>query len=227
MSGQTSRWLPLESNPEFAYALGVPKAWQFVDVFGLDDELLAFLPQPVVALLVLFPITSKYENYITDEVNRLGTQGQFVGDDVYFMKQTIGNACGTIALIHAFGNNSANVQLDNGYLKEFLQATANMNAVERAAYLENDNEITSAHEACAHEGQTQAPSVNEEVNLHYVALVQNGGHLYELDGRKPFPINHGSSSPESFLKDAAKVCQSLMQRDPTEVNFSIIALAQA
>ena len=55
------------------------------------------------------------------------------------MKQTIGNACGTVALIHAFGNNSEKVQLDNGYLKEFLKITAKMDAMERANYLENDN----------------------------------------------------------------------------------------
>lgn len=55
------------------------------------------------------------------------------------MKQTIGNACGTVALIHAFGNNSEKIQIDNGYLKEFLQTTAKMNAMERANYLENDN----------------------------------------------------------------------------------------
>lgn len=26
------------------------------------------------------------------------------------------------------------------------------------------------------------------------------GHLYELDGRKKFPINHGASSPDTLLK---------------------------
>lgn len=30
---------------------------------------------------------------------------------VYYMKQTIGNACGTIAMLHAFGNNAGTVKL--------------------------------------------------------------------------------------------------------------------
>ena len=32
-------------------------------------------------------------------------EGQKISSSVYFIKQTIGNACGTIALIHAVANN--------------------------------------------------------------------------------------------------------------------------
>ena len=61
------RWLPIESNPEvmnsFLKKLGVPDDWEINDVFGLDPELLLMLPQPVLALLLLFPITEKYESF--------------------------------------------------------------------------------------------------------------------------------------------------------------------
>lgn len=36
--------------------------------------------------------------------------------------------------------------------------------------------------------------------LHFVALVQKAGRLLELDGNKPFPIDHGASSPETLLQ---------------------------
>ena len=46
----TMSWLPLESNPDvlnpFIRRLGVPGDWEFTDVFGLDDELLAMVPPP-------------------------------------------------------------------------------------------------------------------------------------------------------------------------------------
>ena len=50
------------------------------------------------------------------------------------------------------------------------------------------------------------------------------GNLYELDGRKSFPINHGPTSQESLLSDSCKIIQEFMKRDPTELRFTIVAL---
>ena len=45
--------------------MGMPKIWAMTDVYGLDDMLLDMLPQPVVALMLLFPINQKVYNYHT------------------------------------------------------------------------------------------------------------------------------------------------------------------
>ena len=95
MASGSERWLPIESNPDvmnsFLRKLGVPDDWEVNDVFGLDEGLLAILPQPVLALMLLFPITEKYKDYCR-EVEAKGPQE--VSPKVYYMKQTISNACG-------------------------------------------------------------------------------------------------------------------------------------
>lgn len=43
-------WPPLESNPDiftdYLRKVGLPQEWAINEVYGLDDELLAFVPQP-------------------------------------------------------------------------------------------------------------------------------------------------------------------------------------
>ncbi|XP_026232540.1 ubiquitin carboxyl-terminal hydrolase isozyme L3 [Anabas testudineus] len=225
------RWLPLESNPEvmtkFVSSLGMKSTWQFGDVYGLDPELLSMVPRPVCAVLLLFPVTEKYEAFKLEEEEKLKDQRQQVSPDVYFIKQTIGNACGTIGLIHAVANNEAQLDFEpDSPLKKFIEQTTKMTPEERAAFLEKDESIRVTHETSAQEGQTEAPSLDEKVNLHFIAFVKVGEQLYELDGRKPFPIVHGKTSKETFLEDAVEVCKIFMARDPQEVRFTIIALSK-
>ena len=59
----------------------------------------------------------------------------------------------------------------------------------------------------AKEGDTAAPQAEDDVDLHFVCFVAVDGALYELDGRKTAPINHGPSSPATLLSDTARVVQ--------------------
>jgi len=230
MDGQ--RWLPLEANPDvmnqFLRQLGLLPTWQFGDVYGLDPELLSMVPKPVCAVLLLFPVTEKYESFRLDEEKKILSEGQQVSPDVYFMRQTIGNACGTIGLIHAVANNQERLEFESDSpLKKFLLQSSKLNPNEKAVFLEKDESIRVTHESSAQEGQTEAPSVDEKVDLHFIAFVNVGGHLHELDGRKPFPIVHGKTTEDSFLEDATEVCKQFMARDPQELRFTVVALSKA
>ena len=46
----------------------------------------------------------------------------------------------------------------------------------------------------------QAPSLEEHVDYHFIAFVEKDGILYDLDGRKPAPVNCGPTCKETFLK---------------------------
>eukprot|EP00128_Syssomonas_multiformis_P000702 Colp12_sorted_trinity150504_noHs@17181 len=227
MAGSDKKWLPLESNPEvmnkFVHNLGLGNEWGYTDVWGLDPDLLAMIPQPVVAVLLLFPITDKYEAFRKEEEQELLRHEP--PKDVYFLRQYVGNACGTIGLLHSIANNAETLKL-GGYLQEFVQKTTPLSAEERGHYLSDDEGITTAHSESAAEGQTEAPTEDEEVNLHFVCFVQKNGRLYELDGRKPRPVDHGPSSADSLLADAAKVVQTFMEREPDNLNFTVIALTK-
>ncbi|KAF9932402.1 Ubiquitin carboxyl-terminal hydrolase isozyme L3 [Linnemannia zychae] len=232
---KTIRWLPLESNPEvidkYVRDLGVPAPWRYVDVMGLDEELLAFVPQPVHAVILLFPCTPKYEEFVKEEGQRIDKEGQTVSPNIVFYPQTISNACGTMGVLHSIANNWAHGGLiqpkEGSVIKKFLDKTINLSPAERAKALEEDTSLASVHEHYASTGQTATPDLADNVDLHFVCLVERDGHLYELDGNKPYPINHGPSSKESFLKDAINVAKKFVERDPENLNFSVIAATTA
>lgn len=45
--------------------------------------------------------TEAFAQQQREEIER---DGQHVAESVYYMRQTVGNACGTIGLLHAIGN---------------------------------------------------------------------------------------------------------------------------
>ena len=375
-------WLPLESNPEvlssYARALGAPASTSFADVYGLDDELLGMVPGPVLALLLLFPITKSYEDKRVAQEKELllllkrrkEEEEAEEGDDEeekqqkdksaapsppllpYFTRQTIGNACGTVGLIHSFASIKNKVSFGGGdeggrgggsqqqqqqqqqqgvfepgsFFERFFEATAAMTPDGRAAFLEADDEeeeeeggeggeagtqktstgeeedeeedearkkdretraalaasIDAAHAAgefgsffffffffetesksrrkrskgvekqltsfslslslfltkqnpslslpppkAAVKGDTRPPGEDEAVDLHFVAFVEAGGRLWELDGRKVAPVDHGATSEGTLLKDAARVIgREFVQSETAEgsINFNLLAL---
>lgn len=88
---------------------------------------------------------------------------------------------------------------DGSILKKYLDAAKDLTPEERGKLLQNDASFTEAHQELAVEGQTDANS-DEPVNHHYVAFINHNNELYELDGRKSYPIKHGATTEESFLQ---------------------------
>ncbi|CAG4979375.1 unnamed protein product [Parnassius apollo] len=143
------------------------------------------------------------------------------------MKQNISNACGTVALVHSIANNTDKIQLTEGHLKKFLDEAKELDAAARGTLLEKSEGIINAHKELAQEGQTNTPSADDPVNHHFITFVHKDGALYELDGRKAFPINHGPTTPDNLLEDAAAVCKKFIARDPNEVRFTVVALTES
>lgn len=221
--------VPIESNPEvmnkFLQKLGVPSNWSIVDVMGLDSEMLSWVPRPTISVMLLFPVSAAYEDHKKKEESEILAKGQEVSSDIFYMKQNVSNACGTVALVHSVANNYDKIQLSDGPMKKFIEEAKPLDAAARGTLFAKTEGIINAHKELAQEGQTNTPSAEEPVDHHFVAFVHKNGALYELDGRKAFPINHGPTTPDNLLEDAAKICKEFMARDPNEVRFTVMALA--
>lgn len=211
----------MESNPEvmnsFLRRVGVKPNVNVVDILGFDDELLQMVEGKVEGVLLCYPMQGQTDSTVDEEAkNRL-----------YFMRQTIRNACATMALIHLLANqcNDNDFEPDSS-IKEFIRESKQMEPEVKANKFENCDVIANAHESASTQGQTEAPAASESVEYHFISIIQSNNIIYEMDGRKHGPINHGPTTPETFLKDAIQVVKKFVDINPANPNFSVQAVTR-
>jgi ubiquitin carboxyl-terminal hydrolase L3 len=239
--GQDCSWLPLESNPDvlnpFVRRMGLPADWGFCDVLGLDDELLMMVPQPCAALCLLFP-SSKISGPRRAELKPT-LAAQTINPKLFFLQQhdDIGNACGTIAAVHALSNGAAagHFTLEKGSpLDEFIGATAGQSVAARGWELAKAKNLQELSDETAAAGETEGAGTDDAMDAHFICFTHFEGTLYELDGRivaddgAAYPVAHGPTTAETFLADAGKVIrEEFMARDPENYNFNVTALCKS
>eukprot|EP00352_Strombidinopsis_acuminata_P006259 CAMPEP_0176378178 /NCGR_PEP_ID=MMETSP0126-20121128/29419_1 /TAXON_ID=141414 ORGANISM="Strombidinopsis acuminatum, Strain SPMC142" /NCGR_SAMPLE_ID=MMETSP0126 /ASSEMBLY_ACC=CAM_ASM_000229 /LENGTH=230 /DNA_ID=CAMNT_0017740337 /DNA_START=37 /DNA_END=729 /DNA_ORIENTATION=+ len=180
-------WPPLESNPEifeeYMNKVGLPKEWTFGEIYGFEEDLLAFIPRPVLAVIINAERLKKTEDK---------QKGDASVPVEYYMKQTevLDNACGVIACLHAILNSSDQVKLaEDSILGKLKESAKSMTPEERATALENNTEFQNAHKSHASQGQSNQASEQSEVKHHFVAFAVNKNkQLVEFDGTKVGPL---------------------------------------
>ncbi|KAJ7449549.1 hypothetical protein FB451DRAFT_1287264 [Mycena latifolia] len=233
----SSRWIPLESNPEvlnsWSSQAGLAPVAQFNDVFGLDEALLAMVPQPVKAVVLLFPISPESEARRKEEDEEILSKGQpRLDPTIFWIKQTISNACGTMGLIHAIANSDVTL-LPESALAKFIDQCTGKTPEERAKLLETTPLFADIHEQAASSGQSAVPT-NLDTDLHFTCFVAapssrgpgseaSGMRLVELDGRRNGPIDRGECT--DLLADAAKVIQKVYMGNSKSMQFNVMALS--
>ena len=125
-----------------------------------------------------------------------------------------GNACGTIASVHAVANAAAagHFALTSGsVLETFVAKTTGTDAAAKGWELAKTKELHELSEETAASGETEGAGTNDANDSHFICFTHVGGVLYELDGRvcdeegMAFPVSHGATTAETFVADAAKV----------------------
>jgi ubiquitin carboxyl-terminal hydrolase L3 len=110
-----------------------------------------------------------------------------------------------------------------------------MNTAERAKLLEESDELEAAHTSFAQHGQSHAPSADESVETHYVALVKHTNPttgktmIYELDGRRLGPVERCvlPEGEDLLGSTSLNIVQEFMTREMEsgKQEFSLAALA--
>nr|GAT42966.1 predicted protein [Mycena chlorophos] len=234
------RWIPLESNPDvlnqWSRKAGLAHNAAFDDIYGLDEGLLAMVPQPVKAIVLLFPITPQSESKRKQEDEEIDKNGQpSIDPTLLWIKQTIPNACGTMGLIHAIANSDVTVSPASP-LAKFIDECQGKTPEERAKLLETTPLFETIHSEAASGGQSAVPT-NLDTDLHFTCFVAApaargpgsegaGLRVVELDGRRKGPIDRGECT--DLLQDVAKIVQEIyIKGGPESLQFSMMSLGPA
>uniref|UniRef100_A0A4W5KKY2 ubiquitinyl hydrolase 1 n=1 Tax=Hucho hucho TaxID=62062 RepID=A0A4W5KKY2_9TELE len=218
-------WLELESDPglftllveDFGdiplcilhvcfYNLGV-KGVQVEEIYDLQSK----CPSPVYGFIFLFKWIE--ERRSRRKVSTLVDETSVIDDDIvndmFFAHQLIPNSCATHALLSVLLNCSG-VELGTT-LSRMKTFTKGFGPESKGYAIGNAPELAKAHNSHARpeprhlpEKQNGISAVRTMEAFHFVSYVPIKDRLFELDGLKAYPIDHGPWGEEEEWTDKAR-----------------------
>ena len=194
---QPTCWEPLEATPEaltaLTRALGV-SSHTFVPAW--DWEAL----EATTPLVLLYPTLPELESF--------RQQREIIAADatqLYFMRQIVGGACGTVAVLHALMNGVPGASLQNSPLVEWRETTYSLDKSaiqERSTSILEHIKIREAHNLAA--ATNHPPNTPSQAGIrqgrHFVTFIHQNGLLWELDGRRNAPQCLGDTTAVSEIQ---------------------------
>lgn len=186
-----------------ATKLGLSPALNFHDIYTLDQEELSHRTDTALALIAIIPLTPAWKaDRETEDAAGVGEgyhrQGSSNSRIIWF-KQTIRDACGSIALLHAAVNGEGKELIVPGSVVDKIRRDAIPLAMEERAQMLHDSvPFEEVHQAVATMGDTETPEVLGwyPEGQHFVAFVKAEGRLWELEGGRKGPIDRGELGPD-------------------------------
>ncbi|GBP23249.1 Ubiquitin carboxyl-terminal hydrolase calypso [Eumeta japonica] len=235
LNSLTEGWLELESDPGLFTLLledfGV-KGVQVEEIYDLHKP----LESPVYGFIFLFrwieerrsrrKFVEQIESFVRDEDTI---------NNIFFAQQMVPNSCATHALLSILLN-CPNLHLGET-LSRLKHHTLGMNPENKGWAIGNTPELACAHNSHAIPQARKKTDKNAGVPTgrftgeayHFVSFVPINGHLFELDGLKPFPTDHGPWAPDEDWTDKfRRVMAERLGRDAGEqvhdIRFNLMAV---
>ncbi|XP_037535413.1 ubiquitin carboxyl-terminal hydrolase BAP1 isoform X2 [Nematolebias whitei] len=203
-------WLELESDPGLFTLLvedfGV-KGVQVEEIYDLQSK----CQSPVYGFIFLFKWIEERRsrrkiNTLVDETSVIDEE---IVNDMFFAHQLIPNSCATHALLSVLLNCSG-VELGTT-LSRIKAFTKGFSPESKGYAIGNAPELARAHNSHARpeprhlpEKQNGISAVRTMEAFHFVSYVPIKDRLFELDGLKAYPIDHGPWGEDEEWTDKAR-----------------------
>ncbi|XP_050351117.1 ubiquitin carboxyl-terminal hydrolase calypso isoform X2 [Nymphalis io] len=235
LNSLTEGWLELESDPGLFTLLledfGV-KGVQVEEIYDLHKP----FESPVYGFIFLFrwieerrsrrKFVEQTESFVRDEETI---------NNIFFAQQMVPNSCATHALLSILLN-CPNLHLGET-LSRLKHHTLSMNPENKGWAIGNTPELACAHNSHAIPQARKKTDKNAGVPTgrftgeayHFVSFVPINGHLFELDGLKPYPTDHGPwATDEDWTDKFKRVMAERLGRDAGEqvhdIRFNLMAV---
>lgn len=217
-------WCLIESDPgvftELIQKFGVSGV-QVEELWSLDQDQFETM-KPVYGLIFLFKWTGDDD-----------PSGSVVMDSrlekIFFAKQVINNACATQAILSVLMNiASSDVKLGST-LGDFKDFVSSFDAVMKGLALSNSESIRTVHNSFSHQNLFEFDSKKADKDddvFHFVSYIPIDGRIYELDGLKEGPIDHGAAG-ENWTETVRPIIEARMQRyKEGEIHFNLMSVVE-
>ncbi|KAL2880878.1 hypothetical protein SGCOL_003905 [Colletotrichum sp. CLE4] len=246
-------WCEVESEPAFFNAMlremGV-KDVKVQEVFTVDEDYVATLPQPVYGLIFLYQYFS--ENYEDDAV--------VDSRDVWFANQTTDNACATVAMTnilmnspgldlgkdlqtfkdstnslstplrgHALSTNAFIRSVHNSFTRRMDHLNADLFLETEASESKKKKKTTKRRGPAKKTKRTKKQKIDDESGFHFIAYVPANGSVWELDGLKTRPVCLGPLETGIHWANLVQpeIQARMLQFEEDALSFNLLALCKS
>ena len=207
--------------------MGLKDCHEFIDLYSFDPSTATEFGLPInqfKGMILLFPLGNEEEEETTVIIDDYNSSVD--SSNPKFIKQTIGNSCCMMALLHILLNNPK--ELLGESKPEIIDKLLEKNSSSGLEKLIEDSiELELIHKEMSLIGGTDVPNINDNVPFHFIALIPIKRSIWLMDGRRSGPIEYKNEKEEvsSLFEVACKIAnEEFVMKSNDKNNFAAVIL---